>query len=224
MKKSLSLLKLCLLLLPITLFAESRYVTDQFKVTLRSGEGVSHKIVRMLPSGMPLELLSENRTSGYSHVRSEDGKEGYVLTRQLMTVPSARERLAKANKRLSVLEQEPDRLTSELISIQNRHEQLTSEWKKINTSYKQLNDSYTELQKTAADAVRISNERNRLVKDVKQQAEEIESLKRENGSLRSSADQQWFIIGGAVLIIGIILGLILPHLRFQRRKSSWSSL
>ena len=32
------------------------------------------------------------------------------------------------------------------------------------------------------------------------------------------------MIGAGVIILGMILGLLLPHLRFQRRKSSWGSL
>jgi SH3 domain protein len=59
---------------------------------------------------------------------------------------------------------------------------------------------------------------------VAQQTHQVENLKQENRELRNETNQRWFLIGGGVIIVGIILGLILPHLRFQRRKSSWGSL
>jgi len=52
----------------------------------------------------------------------------------------------------------------------------------------------------------------------------VESLKQQNRDLGNDSTQRWFLIGAGVVLLGIILGLILPHLRFQRRKSSWGSL
>ena len=53
---------------------------------------------------------------------------------------------------------------------------------------------------------------------------ERENLKQENRDLSNRTTQNWFLIGAGVIIAGIVLGLILPHLRFQRRKTSWGSL
>jgi len=35
----------------VSAFAETAYITDQLKITLRSGESTTHKVVRMPPSG-----------------------------------------------------------------------------------------------------------------------------------------------------------------------------
>ena len=34
-------------------------------------------------------------------------------------------------------------------------------------------------------------------------------------------EQNWFMIGAAAIIVGIVLGLILPRLRVRRRRSEW---
>ena len=102
------LLALVLLFSFGTAQAESRYVTDQFQITLRSGESSGHKILRMLPSGEKLTLLSSNEQTGYSRVKAADGKLGYVLTRQLMDTPSARDRLKEAESRLQELQGRQD--------------------------------------------------------------------------------------------------------------------
>jgi len=218
------LLFLLLLLSSNAIFAESRYVTDQFKITMRSGESATHKIVRMLPSGYKLELLKSNPKTGYSQVRTKDGKTGYVLTRQLMKIPVARERLAKAEERLRELQQEPDKLSAQLAKLQTEHQTLQDEYSTLKQTKEKLSKELESIRRTAANAIRISNERNELRKLVAQLTHQVEELKQENRELNNDSNQQWFIIGAGVIILGIILGLILPHLRFQRRKSSWGSL
>ena len=77
---------------------------------------------------------------------------------------------------------------------------------------------------TSANALRIGRERDELRKSVATLTREVEDLKQQNRDLSNRKTQNWFLIGAGVIIVGILLGLILPHLRFQRRKSSWGSL
>ena len=219
-----TLLALVLLMSCGIVQAQSRYVTDQFQITLRSGESSGHKILRMLPSGEKLTLLSSNSENGYSKVRAADGKVGFVLTRQLMDVPSARDRLTKAEQRLKELQEEPGRLSSKLARLQDEFEKLQGKYNSLSEQKQELDKELEGIRRTASNAIRISNERNDLRKMVAQQTHQVENLKQENRELRNETNQRWFLIGGGVIIVGIILGLILPHLRFQRRKSSWGSL
>ena len=204
--------------------AETTYVTDQFKITLRSGASATHKILRMLPSGEKLQLLSSNKENGYSQVRDKEGKVGFVLTRQLMDIPSARDRLEVAEKRLKELLQEPGRLTAKLATLQEQHQKLTAAHDNLKQEKQTLEQELQSINRTAANAIRISNERNELRKQVATLTRQAEDLKQENRELKNDSQQKWFLIGAGVIIAGIILGLILPHLRFQRRKSSWGSL
>ena len=204
--------------------AESRYVTDQFKITLRTGESSTHKILRMLPSGYRLELLGSNPKTGYSHVRTGDGKTGYVLTRQLLNIPVARDRLAKAESRLQELLQEPEKLSAQLASVQKELESLQSSHDALSRQKEALDKELETIRRTASDAIRISNERNELRKLVAQLTHQVAELKQENRELSNNSNQKWFMIGAGIIILGIVIGLILPHLRFQRRKSSWGSL
>ncbi len=207
-----------------TASADTRFVTDQFKVTMRSGESASHKIVRMLSSGTPLEVLADNPETGYSQVRTKAGTSGYVLTRQLMPEPSARERLERAEVRLRELQEEPDKLSAKLARLQEKHQKLNNAHRKLKGAKDELDRELETVRRTAANAIRISNERNELRKSVSTLTRELEDVKQENRDLNNQTAQNWFMIGAGVIIIGIVLGLLLPHLRFQRRKSSWGSL
>lgn len=218
------LLGLILLLGFGQLQAESRYVTDQFKITFRSGESSSHKILRMLPSGYKLELVSSNRDTGYSRVKTEDGTLGYVLTRQLLDIPVARDRLADAESRLKALLQEPGKLSAQLVAVQGNLETLQKSHDTTLQEKEKLDKELETIRRTASDAIRISNERNELRKLVAQLTHQVEELKQDNRELSNNSNQKWFMIGAGIIILGIVIGLILPHLRFQRRKNSWGSL
>jgi SH3 domain protein len=204
--------------------AETRYVTDQFKITLRSGESTGHSILRMLPSGTPVELLGSNPDTGYSRVRTADGKTGFVLTRQLMDQRSARERLARAEQRLHELQDEPERLSARLAALQEEHQQLKKSYEALQQVKGQLEQELVAIRRTSANAVRISEERDQLRQRLATLTREIEELKQQNLDLTNDSTQRWFLIGAGVLVAGILLGLVLPHLRFQRRKSSWGTL
>jgi SH3 domain protein len=217
------IITLLLLLISINTMAETAYITDQFKVTMRSGESSEYRVVRMLPSGIPVDVMSQNAESGYSHVRAQDS-EGYILSRQLLNEPGAREQLSELKAVISELSAAPDQLKSKLLDLSKQHKALTSAHKELQEIKRKLEQELNGIRRTAANAIRISEERNDLGKQVAALTRSVEDLKQENRDLTNQSDQDWFLIGAAVIFAGILLGLILPHLRFQRRKNSWNSL
>ncbi len=223
MKKFALLLISSILILPQLAQAETRYVTDVFKITLRSGESTSHKILRMVDSGSPVEVLSTNPESGYTKVRV-GASVGFVLSRQLMNQPSARSQLASLQREIEALKAAPGELRSNLANLQKQYRELSQAHKELQTIKNKQEQELQSIQRTASNAIRISNERNELRKQVADLTREVEELKQENRDLSNEATREWFLIGAGVIIAGILIGLILPHLRFQRRRSSWGSL
>jgi len=204
--------------------AEARYVTDQFKVMMRSGEDVSNKILKTLPSGTPLTLLESNSETGYSKVQTESGTVGYVLSRQLMKTPSARNRLAAIEANLKTAKEEPERLSRELTETQAKLKKVTAHSAQLQKTKDKIAQELETIRRTAADAIRMSEERVELRKNVAGLTRQIEDLKQENRDLSNQNARNWFLIGAAVIIAGILIGLILPRLYIQRRKDTWGSL
>jgi len=202
--------------------AKTQYVTDNLQITMRSGQSTGHKILRLLPSGTPVEVLGENSQTGYSRVRAL-GEEGWVLTRQLMNEPGAREQLSSLKERLQVLQDAPENTRSRLATLQEEHQALQSSCAQINETKQRLEQELESIRRVSADAVRINNERTELRKTVADLTRERENLKQEIRDLNNQTSQRWFLIGGGVTLLGILLGLVLPHLRFQRRKRSWGT-
>ncbi|MET0067714.1 MAG: TIGR04211 family SH3 domain-containing protein [Candidatus Thiodiazotropha sp.] len=214
---------LCLLLLPALVAAETRYVTDSFQITMRSGESTTHRITRMLNSGSAVNVLATNPDSGYSKVRIGN-TEGYVLTRQLMDEPSARAQLSAMRDEVKALKAAPGELRSNLMDVQKKYNDLLKAHKELQAIKDKQEAELQSIQRTASNAIRISNERNELRKQVAGLTREVEDLKQENRDLSNEATRDWFLIGAGVIIAGILIGLILPHLRFQRRRNSWGTL
>ncbi|QKQ26914.1 TIGR04211 family SH3 domain-containing protein [Candidatus Reidiella endopervernicosa] len=216
------LLALPLLVILTSVEAETRYVTDQFKVMVRSGEGTKHKIVRMLPSGYSVDVLGANPETGYSEVRLKNGNTGYILTRQLMAEQSARDRIAVAEQRVEELSAEPGRLSSRLAEIQVENQKLQKSNGSLQSKNAQLEKELKSIKRTASNAVKIANERNELSTRVEGLEQQLSEVKFENQTLSNQSTQKWFMIGAGVTITGIIIGLILPNVRLgRRRKDSW---
>jgi len=213
-----------LLLLPGLIQAETRYITDIARITLRTGESTSHRIMRILPSGTPVEVLEDNDETGYSKVRTDKGQVGYILTNKLEKEPSARSQLAAYKKEIEDLKSAPGELRQKLADLQTQHRELEAAHTKLQALHKTQGQELQSIQRTASNAIRISNERNELRKQVAALTRQVEDLKQENRDLSNKATRDWFLIGAGVIIAGILIGLILPHLRFQRRRNTWGSL
>jgi SH3 domain protein len=203
-----------LLLFSASALAETRYVSDELKINLRRGEGIGYKIVRALPAGSPVELLGTNKDSGYSQVRTSEGTVGYVLTRQLMRQPSAKARLARAEKeRDRALEK-----AANALQLEKERDQARSEHLQMTKERDRLNSELEGIKRSAADSIRIAEERKSLKEQVANLTWELENLKLENRELQNDETHDWFLMGAGVIIVGILIGLLLPRLSIRRRK------
>lgn len=224
MKTSKAPLLCLLLLLPGLLAAETRYVTDIAKITLRTGESTSHRIIHMLSSGTALEVLSSNKKSGYSKVKTSSGQVGFILTNKLTKETSARSQLSALRQEIDSLKAAPGELRKNLTDLQKQHGDLQVAHQELQAVKQKQGQELQSIRRTASNAIRISNERNELRQQVASLTRAVADLKQENQDLSNEATRDWFLIGAGVIIAGILIGLILPHLRFQRRRNSWGSL
>ena len=192
--------------------ARTAYVTDNVDIPLRSGESERTKIVKMLANGAPLNVLQDNPELGYSYVQTNNGVEGFILTRFLSHEPGSRAQLEIASKKLESLTEENKQLKAGHASSQ----ELAKERDK-------LSNDLAELQQTAANAIKLKQQRDQLQERLVGTERELQQLKRENQALTDTSNQDWFLYGGALSIISVILGFILPKLSWRRRSTGWNN-
>ncbi|QLB12940.1 SH3 domain protein [Bisgaardia hudsonensis] len=178
-------------------FAEAtKYVTDDLYTFLRKGAGDQYKIAGRVKAGEKVTLLEQKNK--YSLIRDSKNRDSWILTSELSDTPSSREE----NPKLKTKIQE---LTLKLSNIDNDWKQRTLE---IQRRSKQAEEQSSQLL-----------EQNSLLK------RELEMTKNQNRDLEAMLDAgkreiaiQWFIYGGAVLGIGLLFGLIIPHIIPRRRR------
>ncbi|NNJ93947.1 MAG: TIGR04211 family SH3 domain-containing protein [Halobacteria archaeon] len=201
---------------------ETRYVSDTLEITMRSGKGTSYGITRMLRSGTPVEVLDEDKKTGYTQVRTRSGKEGWVLSRFLMKTPAARDRLAGAEKKLAEMELENRKLETTLASLKDEKVKLSKNLGSLDNESRKVSQELAEIKRTASSALAIDTENKELKTRVVSLERELQTVQQENEGLKDRTARDWFMVGAAVVLLGIIVGLIIPRIRW-RKKSSWDT-
>jgi len=201
--------------------AQTRYVTDRTIVEIRRGPSTEYLILRNLEAGERVEVLEQNEEAGYSRVRVADqGTEGWILTRFLTAEPIARERLvaaerglAAARERVTALEGQTAELTRDLTAARAQLQQTQA-------NHGNVSKELTDIKTAAANVVEIRDENTRLKQRLGERDREVEGLTADNARLAGRSNQNWFVVGAAVLLAGIVIGLVAPSLR-RRRRSDW---
>jgi SH3 domain protein len=208
------------LLLPILVEAQTtQYVSDHLVITMRSGQGSQYQILKTLPSGTRLEVL-ETSDTGYTRVRNAEGIEGWVLSRYLSPEPIAREKLAVAQGQLQRLKEKNNELKQELASLQKNHRELEAERTALASKTETANAELERLNQVAAQPILLDKQNRQLKQQNVSLEKELQLSQQENQSLKDRSQREWFIAGAGVLLGGMLLGLIIPKLRW-RKKSSW---
>ncbi|MEO1595277.1 MAG: TIGR04211 family SH3 domain-containing protein [Pseudomonadota bacterium] len=198
---------------------ETNYVTDQFEITMRRAPSAGNTaIVRVLPSGTPLVVLERNAGDGWSRVRlTTSDTEGYVLTRYLMSEPDARSQLASLRERVDTLRNQSGDQGKELDDLRQASAESARRIAALDQENQRLETELSDLQAKASNVISIDRENTSLRKELTDTQIVLEALQQENDELSSRRVMHWFLIGAAVLLAGVIVGLVLPGLRRRKR-------
>lgn len=220
--KSIPIVLALVLGLVSTAMAETRYVSDRLEIQMRTGKGTQFRILRMLPSGTALEILEVDQENGYSRVRTPSGVEGWVLSRFLMQGRAARDQLADAEKKLARLELENRKLSASLEDLQKTKGSIDTEREQLVKENRKLSQELEEIRRAASSALAIDAENKELKSRIVAYERQAQSLQQENEGLKDRTARDWFMVGAGVVILGMIIGLIIPRIRW-RKKSSWDT-
>jgi SH3 domain protein len=201
-----------------TAAAESAWVSDQFEITLRSGPSTSNAIQLMIDSGAELEVLQRDAETGYTQVRTAGGTEGWVLTRYLMNEPSAREQLQRLTSQLTNAQSQGSSLNSQLNAIRSEQNAAKNRISELERDKQQLESELAEIKRTAANVLNINSRNKELHEELAAAETRVGVLEQENRELMSQTTRYWFMTGALVLVVGIILGLWLPRIKWRRRS------
>ncbi|ARB82681.1 MULTISPECIES: TIGR04211 family SH3 domain-containing protein [Yersinia] len=179
---------------------EKRYISDELDTYVHSGPGNQYRIVGTLKGGDEVTLISVDDSTSYGQIRDSKGKTTWIPLNQLSETPSLRIRVPD-------LEQQVKTLTDKLANIDNSWNQRTAEMQqKVAAS----DSVISELQKENESL------KNQLVVAQKK----VSAVNLQLDDKQRTIILQWFMYGGGVAGIGLLLGLVLPHLIPSRKKNN----
>ena len=199
-------------------FAAPAWVSDQFEITLRSGPSTSNAIQLMLDSGLRLEVLERDAESGYSRVRTPGGTEGWVLSRYLMSEPSAREQLEKLTSQLTNATSRGSSLDTQMKAVKSEYDSANRQIAKLEREKAAAEKELSEIKRTAANVLSINDQNKSLMDQLTAAQIRADTLEQENRQLSGQTTRYWFMAGALVLLVGVLLGIWLPRVRWQRRS------
>ncbi|MDT8283146.1 MAG: TIGR04211 family SH3 domain-containing protein [Gammaproteobacteria bacterium] len=217
----LSVLIMLLLTISAPVSAKTSYVSDQLNVPVRSGATTGHRIIKFLRSGAALTVLGVSDDNKFVEVDLSDGKTGWIEAKDLMDIPSGRDRLAAANKKFANFAETIKDYESTIAELKSEVRQLKKEKSSLQNEGTNLSNSLNDLKITAANPLALSKKNKELKRELDNALDNAEMLDKDNQKLRSNVAQEWFMIGGAVSIGSLILGLILTRINWRRKKNSW---
>ncbi|MDY0971434.1 TIGR04211 family SH3 domain-containing protein [Siccibacter turicensis] len=198
---------ICLTLLALSVSTlthadEKRYVSDELNTWVRSGPGDNYRLVGTLNAGEEVTLLQSNDATKYGQVRDGEGRTVWIPLGQLSNQPSLRTRVPD-------LENQVKTLTDKLTNIDATWNQRTADMQqKVAQSDSVINGLKEENQKL----------KNELIVAKKK----VDAANIQLDDKQRTIIMQWFMYGGGVAGVGLLLGLLLPHMiPSRKRKDRW---
>ncbi|ENM5741091.1 arylsulfatase [Vibrio metoecus] len=202
MKKLICMVLLSMLAAPT--FAQDRYIADKLFTYMHSGPNNQYRILGSIDAGEKVKLLDVNKESGYSQIADERGRTGWVesrfVTREVSTalrLPALEKELAEVKNQLANARQNADSEKTGLAeSLELRNQQIADLERSYGDISKQLTESQTEIRELRA---KLDTQKEDLL-------------------------LKYFTYGGGVAGIGLLLGLVLPHIipRRKRHPAGWA--
>lgn len=208
-------------LLPVLVFADQRFVTDQFEITMRSGPTNSHTIVRMLKSGTALTVLEQDKENGYSRVQTAAGTEGWVLSRYLIREPVARVQIENLVKQVTNTEPKDTSIRGQLNFVKAEFANANNRIDNLEHEKKELEKRLNAIKKTAADVLAIDAENEQLHQQYNEIKAQFMALQEQYSEVSNDNEREWFITGAMVLFGGLLLGLIIPKISWRKKRSPY---
>lgn len=205
---------------PLAAVGDVNYISDVLNVPLRSGPSTAHRIIhRGLPSGTQLTVLAIDEEAGFTRVRTDSGLEGWVTSQYLTGTPIARVKLAAAEKRIQALKAELNKEREGRANIQSEYKEVEANNQTLNSQVQELAQELAELKLISADPIKEHARNVKLTEQNTRLVAQVEELSSKTRRLEKNIQLQWLLYGGALVLIGLVIGVALKS---RPRKTSFS--
>ena len=201
-------------------WAETKYVTDSFKITMRTGPSLQNKIIIMIQSGEPLDIIETK--DDWSHVRAlkrqGDESEGWVMSRYLITRQPWADQTKSLKRENAQLKEKLARIEKEWRETGGREKEASKGLKETRYKFHVLQKRYDELKKGSSNYVKLKEDYDSTRAALDTSKKDVNRLTNENELLRASQRNKWLGMGALILLCGLIVGISMG--KFQKKQKS----
>jgi len=180
-------------------FAQDRYISDKLFTYMHAGPSNQFRIIGSVDAGDKVRLLTSNKDTGYTQIQDTKGRKGWVESRFVTNQESMALRLPKLEKELSEVKA---KLANARSSADQEKAGLVDSLETRNRQIGELEQGYSEMSQQLSAS-----------------QEEVRKLRAKLDTQKDDLLLKYFMYGGGVAGIGLLLGLILPHIMPRRKRS-----
>lgn len=203
-----------MLIIVVSAHAETWHIKPTAEVPIRSGQGTEYKILAVAPDGLMVELLEDE--DPWVMIRTPGGTEGWMLKRYLSKEPPLSEQVEKLRLQKTALEKKESETSLKYDELLSVYTQMEQEYNACMAERDDIQNKYNTLQEDTANVIQIKENLIKTTEEMKQVKEKLTAAEQENQNLKNNAMVRWFLAGGAVLVIGWIIGLVTGKSRKKR--------
>jgi SH3 domain protein len=132
------------------------------------------------------------------------------------------ERQANTAKEQSVaLKEKLSRIEQERNEVKQREADLSGKLQAATAALEKLQSQYESLKKGSAEYITLKKDFETATSSLESNRSALETLSVENRELKSTQRERWVMTGAAILLCGLIIGLIMGRMQ-KRRRSLYS--
>jgi len=215
MHNALKWLLAVMLSLPLVAFAETAYITEKLEIPVRSGESRDYRIIRYLQAGAQVEIL-ETYESGYTKIKDERGREGFVIGRYLVDRAPSFVIAGRLEAEVAKQKETIKRLQQDIKALTSQNESSGESVKAIKEQLAKKEAELNEFLATAGDSITLRNRLVALETERQVLLADNETLRAEKLAAGDDSSKSWFALGALTLAAGWFVGLLMPRVRRSR--------
>jgi len=99
--------------------------------------------------------------------------------------------------------------------------QLSQQNKTLQNANVKLEKELNYIKDVSGNAISINQRNQQLIEENQQLKNDKDLLSSDNERLKDDAKSQYFMMGAGAILLGLILGLVLPSLKPKRKDTGW---
>ncbi|WP_428195369.1 TIGR04211 family SH3 domain-containing protein [Aliivibrio kagoshimensis] len=178
--------------------AQTRYIADNLFTYMHSGPSNQFKIIGSVNAGDKITYLTSDKSTGFTQILDPRGRKGWVESKYVSNRASMAVRLPQLENELKTVKEQ---LSNARTAANDEKAGMSDSLAQRNTQIQELEQNYSEMnnQLTASQA-------------------EVRELRAKLDTQKEDLLLRYFMYGGGVAGIGLLFGLILPHIIPSRKK------